>query len=167
MSGFLPLSRDDSAGDVVLPREEWLSILEQEVSWKFGSCDWFYVGVMYRVSSSCTTASDCAAQLLTNRQSKIYFVKAPSQRISHSTKHKFLILSLYYAVPFCFLIPESSLFDLLETCTFTKFLQIFMNFFPKYLNTWNVFVTLYHMNFLHSTLISFIVINISLKLFWC
>ena len=86
---------------------------------------------MYRVSSSCTTASDCAAQLLTNRQSKIYFVKALSQRISHSTKHKFLILPLYYAVPFCDLIPESSLFDLLETCTFTKFLQIFMNFFPK------------------------------------
>ena len=131
MLGFLPLSRGDSAGDVALPTEEWLSILEQEASWKFGSCDWFHVGVMYRVSSSCTTASDCAAQLLTNRQSKIYFVKALSQRISHSTKHKFFILPLYYAVPFCFLIPESSLFDLLETCTFTKFLQIFMNFFPK------------------------------------
>lgn len=32
-------------------------------------------------------------------------------------------------------------------------------FFPKYLNTWNLFVTLYCTNFLHSTLIYFMLIN--------
>ena len=39
VSFFLPFLRYDSAGDVARETEEWLPILEQEASRKFGSCD--------------------------------------------------------------------------------------------------------------------------------
>ena len=55
-----------------------------------------WYGVMYRISSSRTTTTDCPSQPLTAWILKDYSATALSQRVSHSTNNTFLISLLYY-----------------------------------------------------------------------